>query len=115
MLEKFDESVMDDVGVAFDFCACGLPLHASGHNVSHVRIRKISARLLNTKSLFINDKRVNLPNEIYAAGAPGFSGDVSLSQLGTSHDCIDSPWKIHGCDALPATVLSISMYGNYGI
>ncbi|MBO4626165.1 MAG: hypothetical protein J5679_02740 [Alphaproteobacteria bacterium] len=115
VLEKFDASALDDVGVVFDFCACGLPLRASNHNVSHLRVRKISVRLINTKSLCINDKRVELPDEIYEPGADGFSGDVSMSGLGTTHDCINSPWKIHGMDALPATVLSISMYGNYGI
>jgi len=115
VLEKFDDTALDDVGNAFDFCAWGLPLRASNHNVTRMHIRKISVRLLDTKSLFINDKRVVLPNEIYASGAPGFSGDMSITQLGTSHKCINSPWKIHGSDALPATILSVSMYGNYGI
>lgn len=114
-LEKFDSSEFDDDGNDFDFCACGLPLRASGHNVSRLRIRKISVRLLNTKSLFINDKRVALPNETYDLNSSGFSGDASITQLGTSHECINSPWKIHGTDALPATILSVSMYGSYGI
>ena len=70
---------------------------------------------MNTKSLFINDRRVNLPNEIYDDDASGFSGDISVSQLGTSKSCADSPWKIHGTEALPTTVLSISMYGTYEI
>jgi hypothetical protein len=114
-LEKFDASAMDDVGNAFDFCACGLPLRSAKHNVSRLRIRKISVRVLNTKSLSVNGKRVALPNEIYAENAAGFNGDVSVTQLGTTWTCIDSPWKIHGCESLPATVLSVSMYGNYGI
>ena len=114
-LEKFSTSALDDVGNDFDFCASGLPIHVSGHNVSRVRIRKISARVLNTKSLFINGKRVTLPNEIYDENSSGYSGDVSINQLGTSHTCIDSPWTIHGSDALPATILSVSQYGSYGI
>jgi hypothetical protein len=114
-LEKFNQAVLDDVGNSFDFCACGLPLRASGHNVSRVRIRKIVVRVLDTKSLFINDKRATLPNETYDDNSSGFSGDVDITQLGTMRDCINSPWKIHGSDALPATVLSVSMYGNYGI
>ena len=114
-LEKFSTSALDDVGNDFDFCASGLPIHASGHNVSRVRIRKIAARILNTKSLFINGKRVTLPNEIYDENSNGYSGDVSINQLGTSHTCIDSPWTIHGSDALPATILSVSQYGSYGI
>ena len=115
LLEKFDSSKMNDAGNSFDFCACGLPLRASGHNVSRVRVRKISARVINTKALFINDRRVSLPNETYDENSNGFSGDVSINQLGTSRTCIDSPWKIHGTESLPAIVLSVSMYGNYGI
>ena len=114
-LEKFDASALDDVGNSFEFCACGLPIRVSGHNVSRVRIRKIVARVLNTKSLLINGKRAVLPNETYEPGANGYSGDVEITQLGTSRECINSPWKIHGTDSLPATVLSVSQYGNYGI
>ena len=114
-LEKFDASAMDDCGNGFDFCAYGLPLRASGHNVSSFRVRKITARVLNTKSLFINGKRATLPNSVYDADSPGFSGDVSITQLGTVKTSIDCPWKIHGSDALPTQVISVSMYGNYEV
>ena len=53
-LEKFDDSALSDGTYDFSFYASGLPLRASGHNVSRLRIRKITARVLNTKSLFIN-------------------------------------------------------------
>lgn len=115
VLEKFDSSALNDDGNDFEFTASGLPVRASGHNVSRIRVRKVVARVLNTKSLFINNQRATLPNDVYNNDSPGFSGDVSITQLGTVHTCIDSPWKIHGTDALPATVLSVSMYGNYGI
>lgn len=114
-LEKFSANTLDDDGNDFEFIASGLPLHASGHNVSRVRVRKVVSRVLNTKSLFINGQRATLPNDVYDDDSSGFSGDVSITQLGTVHTCIDSPWKIHGQDALPATVLSVTMYGNYGI
>ena len=114
-LEKFSTNTLNDDGNDFEFIASGLPLHASGHNVSRVRVREVVSRVLNTKSLFINGQRATLPNEIYDDDSSGFSGDVSITQLGTVHTCIDSPWKIHGQDALPATVLSVTMYGNYGI
>lgn len=114
-LEKFDSATMKDVGNNFDFCASALPLRASGHNVSRMRVRKVSARVINTKSLFINDKRATLPNDVYDENSVGYCGDVSITQLGTTRTCIDSPWKIHGSDALPATILSVSIYGNYGI
>ena len=74
-LEKFDASALSDGDNDFSFCAAGLPIRASGHNVSRLRIRKIMARVLNTKSLFINGSRVTLP----------------------------------------ATILSVSLFGNYGI
>ena len=73
------------------------------------------ARVLDTKSLFINGSRVTLPNEVYADTSDGFSGDVSITMLGTTRDCINAPWRIHGDDQLPATVLSVSVFGNYGI
>jgi len=114
-LEKFDVSAMDDCGNNFDFCAHGLPLRASGHNVSSLRVRKVVARVLNTKSLFINGKRAVLPNSVYDNDSPGFSGDVSITQLGTVKTTIDCPWQIHGTDPLPAQVISVSMYGNYEI
>lgn len=114
-LEIFDANALSDGDSNFSFCAAGLPLRASGHNVSRLRIRKIMARVLNTKSLFINDSRITLPNEVYAEDSDGFSGDVSIGVFGTSRDCISAPWKIHGSDQLPATILSVSLFGNYGI
>lgn len=114
-LEVFDKDALSDGDFDFSFCACGLPLRASGHNVSRLRIRKIMARVLNTKSLFINGARITLPNEIYTEDSDGFSGDVSINMLGTSRECINAPWTIHGTDQLPATVLSVSVFGNYGI
>lgn len=114
-LERFDGAALSDGDNDFAFCAAGLPLRASGHNVSRLRIRKIVARVLNTKSLSVNGKRITFPNEVYADGARGFSGDVSVGMLGTTRDCIDAPWEIHGDEQLPTTVLSVSMFGNYGI
>lgn len=114
-LEVFDDNALSDGDFDFAFCAAGLPLRASGHNVSRLRIRKIMARVLNTKSLFINGARITLPNEVYAENADGFSGDVSVNILGTSRECINAPWEIHGNEQLPATILSVSVFGNYGI
>ena len=114
-LEKFDDSALSDGAYDFSFYASGLPLRASGHNVSRLRIRKIMARVLNTKSLFINGARITLPNEIYTEDSDGFSGDVSVGILGTSRECINAPWQIHGDEQLPTTILSVSVFGNYGI
>ncbi len=114
-LEVFDDDALSDGDNDFSFCASGLPLRASGHNVSRLRIRKIVARVLNTKTLFINGQRVTLPNEIYDENSTGFSGDVSIGILGTTRNCIDAPWQISSDDQLPATILSVSMFGNYGV
>ncbi len=113
-LERFDDAAMTDSGqYGFSWTAAALPLRASGHNGRMIRIRKIAARVLDTKSIYINQMRVTLPNSVYADDAPGYSGDVSVNQLGVSRECINAPWTIQGSDALPTTVLSITMYGYY--
>ncbi len=114
-LEKFSDDVYGDArdNRGFSFTASALPLRTSGHNVRMLRIRKIGARVLNTKSLNINDMRISLPNEVFSDSSPGFSGDATLNLLGCTRDCITSPWTISGSESLPATVLSITMYGYY--
>jgi hypothetical protein len=99
----------------FAFYASSLPFRVSHHDVSRLRIRKVSARLLNTKSVFINGTRVALPNEIYSETHSGFSGDVSVNMLGTLQSCIMPYWTIHGNEAQPITVLSVSVAGGYSI
>lgn len=115
-LEKFSDTALNDAGTyGFSFTAAALPLRASGHNAKMLKIRKISARVLNTKTLFINDSRAKLPNSIYDDASPGFSGDVSVNLLGTQRNCIDAPWKISSSEQLPSTILSITTYGYYTV
>lgn len=115
-LERFSKDCMVDAdGDSFSFQAAALPMRAGGHNPKKIRVRKISARVLNTKSLFINGMRVNLPNAVYADGTPGYSGDVSLNILGTCSDTIAPMWRVHGDEAYPATVLSVTMHGWYSV
>lgn len=115
-LEKFSPTAMIDGNTyGFAFSAAAMPLRASGHNASRLRIRKISARLLDTKSIFINNRRVTLPNSIYSSDAPGYSGDVSMNFLGSQRECINAPWVLHGNEPLPATILSVTIYGNYKV
>lgn len=115
-LECFDSSVLRDCDTYdFSFTASGIPLRSSGHNATRIRLRKIGARVLNTKALNINSHRVTLPNEIYSSDSVGFCGDVSINLLGTTCDCMNSPWTIHGTDAQPTTVLSVTMYGWYSV
>lgn len=115
-IEKFSDTAVIDCGeYGFSFCASALPMHASGHNPRQIRIRKIGVRVLNTKSIFINGERAALPNEVYSADSNGYSGDVVINMLGMQRNCIDAPWKIHGSDSLPVTVLSVTTYGYYTI
>lgn len=114
LLERFSDDAMLDAGeYGFSFCAAAMPLRGSGHNASRVRVRKITARVLNTKSVFINGMRALLPNDVQDATSAGFCGDVSVSQLGTETDGMAPPWTVTGNDPLPASVLSITMYGRY--
>lgn len=113
-LEKFSEDALKDaVQYGFSFCASALPLRASGHNASKIRLRKIAARVLNTKTLFINDARADLPNEVFEESSLGYSGDVSINLFGIQRNCMEAPWTIKSSEQLPATVLSVSMYGYY--
>ena len=70
---------------------------------------------MDTKSLFINGSRVSLPNSIYEDDSPGFSGDVFMNVLGTRSDTLSPMWRLHGSDAMPVTVLSVTMHGWYSI
>ncbi len=115
-LERFsDDALNDAASYDFSYTAASLPLRASGHNVRTFRIRKISARILNTKTLFINGARVEFPNEIYASDSNGYTGDVSVNLLGTQHNGTVAPWVISSDEQFPATILSVSMSGSYMI
>lgn len=115
-LERFDAGAMMDADkYSFSFQASGMPLRASGHNATRLRLRKITARVLDTKSISINNHQISLPNEIYAATSPGFSGDVSINLLGTTTDCMTPAWTVHGNENYPTTVLSVSLHGWYSV
>lgn len=113
-LEYFDKSQMYDcINYTYSFSACGLPLRSSKHNARRFRIRKISARIIDTKSIYINNHRISLPNEIYSPTSSGYTGDVSINLLGTNENFMSPVWKIHGTDACPTTIISVTLYGSY--
>jgi hypothetical protein len=116
-IEKFSSDSMADGArnYGFSFCAAGLPLLSGKHSPDKIRLRKLSARVMNTKSLIMNGFRAAMPNEIYAAGHPGYSGDISVNLLGDDDDAARPLWKITGDDPLPATILSVTMNGRYSI
>ena len=115
-IECFSDSAMTDADLYdFAFCAESLPFRVSHHNVSQLRIRKLSVRLLNTKSVFVNGVRAPLPNDIYSDNHPGFSGDISVNLLGQMKTCLAPYWTIHGNEPQPITILSVSVSGGYSI
>ena len=65
--------------------------------------------------MFINNLRMEFPNEVYEADADGFSGDIEMNPLGTLRDMVDCPWEISSDDELPMTILSVTLYGRYQI
>ncbi|MBR1380277.1 MAG: hypothetical protein IJ560_01675 [Alphaproteobacteria bacterium] len=113
-IERFDETAMNDMNAySFSYCASAMPLRGGGHNARHVRIRRLSVRVRDTKSLILNGMRVTLPNSIYSDNATGFSGDASIGMLGTRYDAFTPIWEISGTDAMPINVLSVTAYGHY--
>lgn len=115
-LERFDDKEMIDAGeYSYTVSARGLPLMSSGHNTKNTRITKITARVYESKTLFINKYRAVFPNEIYSDDNPGFSGDVSVNILGTIREMVDAPWEISTTDSLPLTIISVTTYGRYQI
>ena len=116
MFERFDDSEkVDAEDNTYTSRACGLPIMTSGHNAKYIRVKKIVARVHDSKTLFINDFRIPFPDEVYVDAAPGFSGDRSVNILGTLRDMVDNPWEISTNDELPLTVLSVTIYGRYQI
>lgn len=112
-IERFSDGAFDDDGAPFEFAAAGLPVLSGKHAPNKIKVRKISARVLNTKSLFINGQRAGFPNAIYADGAPGYDGDVTLNMLGTTLDVMSPIWYVGGTESFPATILSITVNGWY--
>jgi hypothetical protein len=113
-IEKFDASAALDSGeFAFSHTAAAAPMFASGRAPKKIRVHKISARVLNTKSLFINDIRALIPNEAMAEDSAGFSGDISVAQLGTIAETINPLWWITGNEPLPVTILGLTTEGWY--
>lgn len=113
-IEKFSDQALNDAGsFGFAYTAAALPMLSGKHTPKRIRIRKITARVLKTKSVFINGVRAPIPNDVQLPDSPGFTGDVAINLLGTAINTIDPMWTIHGSEQMPATVLSVTMYGWY--
>jgi len=119
-IEKFsDNAATDSDGFGFAHNAESMPVMYSGHNPKKLRLMKLSARVLDTKSLFfrVGDRTVRapLPNEIQTNQSAGFSGDTEITLLGTTTNTIEPLWRITGSEPLPCTILSVTAEGRYSI
>lgn len=115
-LEKFDDSCLLDSGTYnFSYKISAFPIIINGHCPQKIRIRKVFLRVLNTKTLFVNDKRVDIPNLVYANDNSGYCGDLSINLLGTNKDTMQSLWSVSSSEQLPATILSVSIDGWYSM
>ena len=115
-LEKFDKNCLDDAtDYDFSYIISSFPTIINGHSPKKLRARKISVRVINTKSLFVNGKRINIPNYVYDNNNPGFCGDLSINLLGSQYDVLQPLWTISSDEQLPATILSVTVDGTYSI
>lgn len=115
-LEKFDTDCLSDANTYdFSYKISAFPIIVNGHCPNKIRIRKVYLRVLDTKTVFLNGQRIEIPNNVYSDDNPGYSGDLFVNLLGTEHETINSLWAISSDEQLPATILSVSVDGWYSI
>ena len=115
-LEKFDDTCLDDAGeYDFNYTISAFPMIVNGHHPTKLRARKISVRVINTKSVFVNGLRMIIPNDAYDNDSPGYCGDLSINLLGYQIDVLQPLWTISSTEQSPATILSVTIDGTYTI
>jgi len=119
-VERFDSAAANDSGgFGFAHAAAGMPMFAAGNSPKKLRLTKLSARVLKTKSLSFkvgdNAYPADIPNRVQTPESDGYSGDVSVSLLGTTVKTMRPLWEITGSDPLPCTILSVTAEGRYSI
>lgn len=115
-LEKFDDAYLNDASThSFSYQVSALPMIVNGHGVKKIRAHKISLRLQNTKTAFINGQRLNIPNEVYDINSDGYNGDLTMNLLGVHYDTMQPLWSISSSEQLPATILSVTTDGWYSV
>lgn len=113
-LEKFDNAKLQDADTyGFSYKVSSFPIIVNGHCPKKIRTRKISVRVMKTKTMFVNNYRMEIPNWAYAENNSGFTGDLSMNLLGTQRNTIEPLWTISSSEQLPATILSVSIEGWY--
>lgn len=113
-LEKFDDTCLTDSQTHnFTYKVSALPIIINGHSPKKIRARKISLRVKDTKTVFINNYRVEIPNVVYEAGNAGYNGDLSMNLLGTQINTMEPLWTLSSNEQLSATILSVTVDGWY--
>lgn len=113
-LEKFDEECLTDATTHdFSYKISAFPMVVNNHSPKKIRARKISLRVINTKTVFINNIRVEIPNHVYDLNHPGYSGDLSMNLLGNQISTIEPLWTLSSNEQLNATILSVTVDGWY--
>ncbi len=113
-LEKFDKDTLNDgQDYNFSYKISSFPIIINGHNPKKIRARKISLRVINTKTVFVNNHRIEIPNDVYDISSPGYNGDLSFNLLGYKFDTMKPLWTLSSDDQLNATILSVTVDGWY--
>ncbi len=113
-LEKFDDTCLNDAGeYGFSYKISSFPMIINNHCPKKLRARKIMVRTINTKTLYVNGHRMDMPNSVYDNDNPGYTGDLTINLLGTENDTLKPLWTISSNEQLPATVLSVTVDGWY--
>ena len=69
--------------------------------------------MIDTKTVFVNDYRVEIPNHVYETDNPGYAGDLSLNLLGCQINTMEPLWTLSSNEQLSATILSVTIDGWY--
>ena len=113
-LEKFDDTCKCDATIYdFEYKISAFPMIVNNHAPKKIRARKISMRVINTKTVFINNYRVEIPNAAYDIDSPGYSGDLSMNLLGYQINTMEPLWTISSNEQMDATILSVTVDGWY--
>ena len=113
-LEKFDSAYLIDAQThKFTYKVSALPMIVNGHNPKKIRSRKVSLRVKDTKTVFINNYRVEISNSVYDINNPGYNGDLSMNLLGMQINTMEPLWTLSSNEQLSATILSVTVDGWY--
>jgi hypothetical protein len=113
-LEKFDKDCLNDAGeYGFSYKMSAFPMIINGHCPKKLRARKISVRMMNTKTVFVNSYRMEIPNSEYDENSSGYTGDLTMNLFGTENETMNALWTISSSEQLPTTILSVTVDGWY--